>query len=154
MSIYFERPFKKVKSHKKFQKLGKKLMVNLHLLHLPGEGQEEAQKGWKFVLRRKEAEATVPCSLSEVQGWNLKADTFHFKKNFNRGNDEVLKQNTNESCRMFLLRYFQIVSKCLLEHGFQPSTSYLLSYWSMQFYGLYYMELRLDDLMAHYDFKI
>lgn len=55
---------------------------------------------------------------------------------------------------MFLFRYFEIVSRCLLEHRFQPSTSYCVPYWSMQFYGPYYMELRLDDLMAHYNFKI
>lgn len=62
-------------------------MVDLDLLHLPREGQEWAQKGWKFILRRKEPEAAEPCSLSEVQGWNPKADTFHFKKSFNSGND-------------------------------------------------------------------
>lgn len=32
-------------------------MLDLHLLHLPREGQEEAQEGWEFVLKRKHPEA-------------------------------------------------------------------------------------------------
>lgn len=81
-------PLKKWKVTKSFKSLGKKnLMLELHLLHLPRERQEEAQKGWKFILRRKDPEATEPRSLSEVHGWNLKADIFHFKKSFNGGND-------------------------------------------------------------------
>lgn len=54
-------------------------MLDLHLLHLQKEGQEQTQEGYKFILRRKHPEATEPCSLSEVQGRNLKADIFHFK---------------------------------------------------------------------------
>lgn len=65
---------------KKFKSQGKTwLMIDLHLLPLPGEGQKKAQEGQKFFLRRKHPEATEPCSLPEVQGWNLKADIFHFK---------------------------------------------------------------------------
>lgn len=84
----FWKALQKGKKSQKVSKAWKKtnLMVDPHLLHLPRKGQEEAQKG-KFVLRRKEPEATEPCSLSEVHGWSWKADTFHFKKIFKSGND-------------------------------------------------------------------
>lgn len=145
LSYYYVKLFwKTLQKSEKSQKVSKawkktNLMVDLHLLHLPREGRRWLRKSGSSWEKSQRQESLVVYQRSKT-GTQKQTHFISKRTLMVRMIRCWKKEKPNESSRVFLFRYFEIVSRCLLEHRFQPSTSYCVPYWSMQFYGPYYME--------------